>query len=254
MTKVLVFKREERIVTDSLTVAKEFGKEHKNVLRAIENSLKHLPANFHQLNFELVEIIEKTPGGLETKSKTYNLTRDAWIYVVMGFTGKKAATVKLIFLDEFNRMEAELVGRGIQKAPLTQKEMLQMALSEIERLEAVAEKAVKEKAYINAGQMATAMGTAGAAVRKARKLERKLWIVETKLEQAEEELGTNGSMRTASAWMKEYSIRGISESQFGRKLAQLSRESDLPMGSVVLPRFTVKTYHEEAVRQYLHSL
>lgn len=250
MTKVLVFKKEGRIVTDSLTVANEFGKQHKNVLQSIQNAIPDLPQHFTELNFQLSSYQDETGRTLPK----YDLTKDAWMYVVMGFTGKKAAAVKLVFIDEFNRMEAELVGRGIQKAPLTQKEMLQMALAEIERLEAVAEKAVKEKAYINAGQMASAMGTAGAAVRKAKKLERKLWIVETKLEQAEEELGTNGSMRTASAWMKEYSIRNISESHFGRKLAQLSRESDLPMGSVVLPRFTVKTYHEEAVRQYLRSL
>jgi Rha family phage regulatory protein len=131
MSKVIVFKKEGKIVTDSLTVANEFGKDHGKVLRSVRQAITDLPTTFTEANFGLSDYQDETGRSLPK----YDLTRDAWMYVVMGFTGKKAAAVKLVFISEFNRMEAELVGRGNQKAPLTQKEMLQMALAEIERLE-----------------------------------------------------------------------------------------------------------------------
>lgn len=115
MSKVLVFKKEGKIVTDSLTVANEFGKDHANVLRDIRNCLQDVPAEWGRLNFEESSYLNEQ----NKPQPKYDLTRDAWMYVAMGFRGKKAAAVKLVFISEFNRMEAELVGRGIQKAPLT---------------------------------------------------------------------------------------------------------------------------------------
>lgn len=38
----------------------------------------------------------------------YNLTRDGFFLLAMGFTGKKALQFKLAYIDAFNRMEAQL--------------------------------------------------------------------------------------------------------------------------------------------------
>jgi Rha family phage regulatory protein len=119
MSKVLVFKKEGKIVTDSLTVANEFGKRHADVLRKIEGCKVDLPADWCERNFALTSQTVEMPNGGTREETKYDLTRDGWMYAVMGFTGKKAAAVRLVFISEFNRMEAELVGRGIQKAPLT---------------------------------------------------------------------------------------------------------------------------------------
>jgi Rha family phage regulatory protein len=134
MSKVLVFKKEDKIVTDSLTVANEFGKRHADVLRKIDALREDLPNDFHERNFERSETVEQNAIGGEVRQVRYDMTRDGWIYLVMSFTGKKAAAVKLVFISEFNRMEAELVGRGIQKAPLKVEQILEMALAEIKRL------------------------------------------------------------------------------------------------------------------------
>lgn len=36
------------------------------------------------------------------------MTKDGFVFLVMGFTGKKAARFKEAYIEEFNRMEAEL--------------------------------------------------------------------------------------------------------------------------------------------------
>lgn len=38
----------------------------------------------------------------------YTMTKDGFVFLIMGFTGKKAAAFKEAYIAEFNRMEAEL--------------------------------------------------------------------------------------------------------------------------------------------------
>lgn len=92
--------------TTSLIVAEAFGKEHKNVLRDIEN-LECSP-EFRQLNFEHTPYIHPQNG---ESYPMYHLTRDGFAFLAMGFTGKKAAAWKEKFLMAFNTMEASLLGR-----------------------------------------------------------------------------------------------------------------------------------------------
>ncbi|HAA2087853.1 TPA_asm: hypothetical protein GD979_02080, partial [Campylobacter coli] len=68
------------IFTNSLFVAKVFNKNHAHILRAIEN----LPQDeFNALNFNAVSY--KASNG--KINPCYNLTRDAFSLLVMGFTG-----------------------------------------------------------------------------------------------------------------------------------------------------------------------
>ena len=48
----LVFVENNEVVTDSLTIAEMFGKEHKNVLRDIQTQIEYAGDQFSQLNFE----------------------------------------------------------------------------------------------------------------------------------------------------------------------------------------------------------
>ncbi|MGI6834764.1 Rha family transcriptional regulator [Bacillus paralicheniformis] len=52
MENQLVFIKENIAVTDSLTIAEMFGKEHKNVLRDIETQMEYAGEEFNELNFE----------------------------------------------------------------------------------------------------------------------------------------------------------------------------------------------------------
>lgn len=91
-----------RPVTDSLTVAATFSKEHKHVMRDI----RYLDCSeeFHQSNFGLVEY--KDDGG-RTYQK-YIITQDGFSFLVMGYTGKEAARFKEMYILEFGRMREQL--------------------------------------------------------------------------------------------------------------------------------------------------
>lgn len=89
-------------VTTSLIVAQVFGKEHKNVLRDIESL--SCSEDFNRLNFERI-----TYKDARNREQTaYEMTKDGFSFLVMGYTGSKAGEFKERFINEFNRREALL--------------------------------------------------------------------------------------------------------------------------------------------------
>lgn len=89
-------------VTTSLIVAQVFGKEHKNVLRDIESL--SCSEDFNRLNFERI-----TYKDARNREQTaYEMTKDGFSFLVMGYTGAKAGEFKERFINEFNRREALL--------------------------------------------------------------------------------------------------------------------------------------------------
>ncbi|EFG8225391.1 transcriptional regulator, partial [Escherichia coli] len=91
-----------RAVTTSVAVAEFFHKRHDNVLRAIANI--ECSDKFTALNFEASEYTDSTGR----KLPMYQITKNGFVFLVMGFTGKKAAAFKEAYIAEFDRMEAEL--------------------------------------------------------------------------------------------------------------------------------------------------
>ncbi|EAB8479068.1 Rha family transcriptional regulator [Salmonella enterica subsp. enterica serovar Java] len=94
-----------RAVTTSFAVANFFGKLHKNVLQKIR-SLDCSPV-FMTANFSAVEVTTQA-GFDERETEAYEMTKDGFVFLVMGFTGKKAARFKEAYIAEFNRMEEEI--------------------------------------------------------------------------------------------------------------------------------------------------
>lgn len=92
----------DKAVTTSKDVADYFDKRHDNVLRAIERL--DCSEKFTALNFEVSEYTDSTGR----KLPMYTMTKDGFVFLVMGFTGKKAAAFKEAYIAEFNRMESEL--------------------------------------------------------------------------------------------------------------------------------------------------
>lgn len=93
----------EKVTTTSLLVAQKFGKEHKNVLLAINNISQECTPEFWRLNFE--------PSTYESRGKKYPMyiiTRDGFTMLMMAFQGRAAAKFREEFIDEFNRMEQVL--------------------------------------------------------------------------------------------------------------------------------------------------
>ncbi|OSK93953.1 Rha family phage regulatory protein, partial [Escherichia coli] len=91
-----------RAVTTSVAVAEFFRKMHKNVIQKIE-TLECSP-EFNQLNFKPVTYTDAKGE----KRPMYQITKNGFVFLVMGFTGKKAAAFKEAYIAEFDRMEAEL--------------------------------------------------------------------------------------------------------------------------------------------------
>ena len=90
--------------TTTLAVAKKFGKRHSDVLRAVKNL--DCSEEFSLRNFASADYIDAQGK----KRQMFSMTKDGFIFLVMGFTGKKAAEFKEWYINEFNRMAAMLNG------------------------------------------------------------------------------------------------------------------------------------------------
>lgn len=89
---------------DSLYVAEAFEKNHKEVMRDIRRLTdlnSGLSREFAERNFALGSYSDKQTQ----KRPRYFLTRDGFMMLVMGFTGKKAMKFKEMYIKRFNEME-----------------------------------------------------------------------------------------------------------------------------------------------------
>lgn len=104
----LVVSQNNQALTTSLKVSEYFKKQHSHVLRAIERAISTIPNASKNGPVENGFILAtyKDPKGEERPM--YYLNRDAFTFVVMGFTGEKAAIWKWRYIQAFNRMEAAL--------------------------------------------------------------------------------------------------------------------------------------------------
>ena len=110
----LVAVENNQTVTTSLKVAEVFGKQHKDVMKAIKSL--DCSEDFHKRNFALMQNTIKIGNGAERKSPMYHITRDGFMFLVMGFTGKTAATWKEAYIRAFNEMEAKLRAEQTERA------------------------------------------------------------------------------------------------------------------------------------------
>ena len=99
------------ITTTSNQVAEHFGKRHDTVLRAIRNM--ECSDEYRLRNFAASSYLNEQ--GKE--QPCYRMTRDGFVFLAMGFTGKDAAQWKEAYIDAFNRMEAELLAQHPQRTP-----------------------------------------------------------------------------------------------------------------------------------------
>lgn len=115
--------------TDSLTVAEVFGKEHKHVLRAIEEL--DCSEEFSRANFGLANYLDK-----QGKSRPmFVMGKDGFTFLVMGFTGAEAAKRKEAYIQRFNQMESALrlpVERIVEVMPTVTISAIEQARQEAE--------------------------------------------------------------------------------------------------------------------------
>ena len=104
MTTELVFMGESgQAITNSLLVAKKFGKDHKHVLESIR---KLMTAE----NSAVLHMFEESTY-INEQNKTqpmYLMNRDGFTLLAMGFTGTKAMEFKIDYINAFNKMESKI--------------------------------------------------------------------------------------------------------------------------------------------------
>ena len=103
MEQLVIQSPQGRDVTTSLIVAQVFGKEHNKVCRDIENL--SCSENFRVANFGEATFENKKTG---QNHKMYQMTKDGFSFLVMGYTGDKAGQFKEMFINEFNKREMML--------------------------------------------------------------------------------------------------------------------------------------------------
>lgn len=97
-----------RLVTTSLDIAQNFGKRHKHILEAVKNL--ECSAKFNETNFRPVEYTDVKGE----KRPMYEITRDGFVFLCMGFTGAAAAQWKERYINAFNQMENHIVANQTQ--------------------------------------------------------------------------------------------------------------------------------------------
>lgn len=104
-------------VTTSMKVAAAFNKRHDNVIQDIQ-TLSCSP-EFNLLNFQEISYSDS----MNRIQRGYEITKDGFAFLAMGFRGKKAAAFKEKFINEFNKREAIIKNGGLSTAPMNAAEM-----------------------------------------------------------------------------------------------------------------------------------
>lgn len=101
--------KEEKVICTSLDVAETFGKEHARVLRDIRElncSEDFRVGNYAESNYL---------NSQKHKQPMYVMTRDGFVLLVMGYTGKEAMKFKEKYIKAFNNMEQALISKSLER-------------------------------------------------------------------------------------------------------------------------------------------
>ena len=100
-------------ITNSIEIFHETGKTHANVTRDIEKLIKILTLQKRPVKNYFMK--SSYTNNRNRKYKTYDMTRDGFVLLAMGYTKEKFMTFKLKFIDAFNNMEKELKSISVSR-------------------------------------------------------------------------------------------------------------------------------------------
>ena len=98
-------------MANSLVISDKFKKPHGRVLVGIEKLIEDLKNLTNENSFAKFIFKESTYHTRGKNFKCYELNRDAFSLLAMGFTGKKALSWKIDFIKAFNAMEKALLNQ-----------------------------------------------------------------------------------------------------------------------------------------------
>lgn len=175
--KELVFVENNEVVTDSLTVADVFGKEHDKVMRDISVQLAKLE-EAGEMKFSTANFVGSTYISRGKTYGKYNLTEEAFTIIAMSYTTAEAMKFKVKFIQEFKRMRNELANRNLPSYSIedpierakkwileqTEKKMLEQRLAETEPKATYYDEILKSINTVNISQIAKDYGLSGQAL------------------------------------------------------------------------------------------
>jgi Rha family phage regulatory protein len=118
MNDIILSTQNGEPVVSSRQIAENFDKNHRDVLRAVDN-LKEDVRDFAQMFFETT-----VPDSYGREQRAYLMNRDGFTLLAMGFTGKAALEWKLKYIAAFNEMKKKLT----EQPQLTRSQLLATAL------------------------------------------------------------------------------------------------------------------------------
>jgi len=129
----------DKPMVSSRDVAKAFSKNHFHILRTIK--AMEITSDFRASNFGCSNY-STTQGKIKSE---FLMTKDGFLMLVMGFTGKQAFKIKEEFINEFNKIDRKL--RHVRE------ELLPKLISRIEELEDKIHRLEKPKRVSRKGEV-----------------------------------------------------------------------------------------------------
>lgn len=132
MNKLInILNQEGQLVVTSRQVSDDFEKEHAKVTRDIENLIEGIAKSGDTYKRLFIESQYQNEQNKQWY-KEYLLTRDGFSLLVMGFTGSKALSWKLKYIEAFNKMEQAIKEKT---KPLSAMDQLRLQYQVIEEHE-----------------------------------------------------------------------------------------------------------------------
>lgn len=141
----LVFIEKDRVLTNSLLVAKKFGKSHKRVMQDIRDL--GCSSFFGGHNFVPSSYMSKQNKELPM----YVMTKDGFTLLVMGYTGETSMRFKEEYISAFNNMESMLNSDAY--ILMRAQQILQKSLEESKQMVKQLEKQSKQQQSIIEAQI-----------------------------------------------------------------------------------------------------
>lgn len=96
--------KDGEVFANSRDVADFFGKRHADVVYAIEQIRGYAEFSVHPWFKPVIDINEQN----KVAYRSFDMTKDGFTLLVMGYTGQKAMQFKLRYIQRFNEMEQAL--------------------------------------------------------------------------------------------------------------------------------------------------
>lgn len=101
-SELWMHEQKDKMLYSSLQVAEKFGKKHSAVLKDIRNL--DCSKKFFKLNFTETQQPVDLDNGKTRKTTVFTMTRDGFLYLIMGWKTPEAIKLKIEFIQEYDAM------------------------------------------------------------------------------------------------------------------------------------------------------